>query len=82
MNRETPGITPLLRSSTFSCSEDKEHWYSKHPPPIEGRNTVSKKLIDKGSNSACGSNYSPRDKAKFMVNSGNKGRYPVLCCAK
>ena len=42
----------------------------------------AKKLIDKGSNSACGSNYSPRNKGKFVGNFGNKARYPVLCCAK
>ena len=42
----------------------------------------AKKLIDKGSNFACGSNYSPENKGKFMGNSGNKARYPVLCFAK
>ena len=42
----------------------------------------AKKLIDKGSNSACGSNYSPRNKGKFMGNSGDKARYLILCCAK
>ncbi len=42
----------------------------------------AKKLIDKGSNSACGSNYSPENKAKPVGIFGSKARYPVLCCTK